>query len=226
MFQIKLQQVPADTVPETDEEMIERQLKYAHDAFVRAREDYFERVCPAEYRSFDRSLCEDVSAHDKVVSEISKLRSCIVVGKVGAGKTFAVWQGIKVLIMRGVNPLVCGAVSFNVRASEALKNVEDFRDWLDYVLSCKSLIIDDWAKEPMTDAQERAFFEIVEKRTANGLQVVLVTNRTAAEILEQARKANKNCSRMPDIMRRLSQRFSVVRFGTLQKSTEKAPQGT
>ena len=204
--------VPLDTIPETDEEIVMRRLEKSRTDFTAARIEYFNRVCPVHYRVFNRELCSDTVAHDLIVAVMCSGKSCFVVGKVGAGKTFAVWAALGKMIMRGINPAVYSAVTFNARASEAFANVADTEDWLDYVLSTSVLVLDDWAKEAMSDPQERAFFEIIERRTSEAKQTVLVTSRSAKEILQQAVDKNKSGSRMPDIMRRLAQRFEVVRF--------------
>lgn len=205
--------IDLSVTPETDEEIVARRLSDQSAAFAKSREEYFARVCPEEYRGYRPEMCRFPASHDAVVSLITSGKSCLVSGAPGSGKTFAVWHALRTLIMRGVNPMFYSGVAFTSRASEAFSADDRSGDWLDYVYSADSLVIDDWAKEAFTEAQERAFFEILERRSSGGRQTVLVTSRTARQILDQQRASNRDTGRTADILRRIAQRFQLVKFG-------------
>jgi DNA replication protein DnaC len=205
--------IDPSVTPETDAEIVERRIKAQREAFAKSREEYFERVCPSEYRAYSREKCRHPESHDAVVALIASGKSCIVSGAVGSGKTFAVWHALRDLIMRGVNPMVYSGVAFTARSSEAFSADDRAVDWLDFVYAAATLVIDDWAKEAVTEAQERAFFEIIERRSSNDRQTVLVTSRTARDILDQQRASNRDTGRTADILRRIAQRFQPIKFG-------------
>ena len=202
-----------DVEPETDEEIIARRTLHDDVEFKKARDAYFSAVCPIEYREFNAELCKNMKAHVAVKEAIIGRKSVIVIGRVGTGKTFSVWDGLKTLIYVGLNPMVYTGVSFNSKASASAGSDEGSNDWIERVYDTNLLVIDDWAKEAVTEAQERLFFEVTEKRSAQRRQTVLVTNRTAREIVEQQVKAGRNTSRTEDILRRLVQRFTPIKFG-------------
>lgn len=203
---------PAVT-PETDEERTARMLAERKEATRRNREAVFAAVCPAEYAAFNPARCANPRAHAEVVRLVKSGKSCRIVGMTGSGKTFAVWAGLRCLIMRGLNPVVYSGVAFASRSSEAYSADDRAGDWLDSVAGAPVLFIDDWGKEAFTETQERALFEIIERRSAwVGKQTILATNRTASDILRQQREAKKETGRTEDILRRLSQRFEHVQF--------------
>lgn len=202
-----------DVEPETDDEIIKRRLESADNAFKASRTEYFLKICPFEYQDFNHELCKNMAAHRGSVETILARKSAIIIGAVGSGKTFAVWDALKTMVYKGINPMLYTGVSFNSKASQTAGSDDGSNDWIEHVYETSLLVIDDWAKEAVTEAQERLFFEVMEKRSAQRRQTVLVTNRTAREIIAQQVRAGRNTSRTEDILRRLVQRFTPIKFG-------------
>jgi hypothetical protein len=129
-------------------------------------------------------------------------RGLIVTGEPGTGKTTSFWALARKIEMAGVTPIVMGSVELARVLSNAAKDVREV-GWL---YRTRVLMVDDLGKEKVTPAAASLLWEVLDRRLAAGLPMIVTTNFTGAQLAERFGEEHLGDA----IRRRLSELCRVV----------------
>ncbi len=105
-------------------------------------------------------------------------RGLVLTGAPGTGKTSAFWALARTLELAGHGPITLGSLELGRVLGEAGRDIRDV-GWL---YRCRVLMIDDLGKERASPGVASLLWEVLDKRLASNLSLILTTNFTGAEL--------------------------------------------
>ena len=183
---------------------------------ARMAAEVYNRNCPAEYRTFDRSnpmVMANDTAVERVLSWKFQKRGLLLAGPTGCAKTRTCWELIYRLCDDGVEVAPYHAMDWLSKLHEGVKyGRDDAKEWVSAVAYRAVVFIDDWGQEANLKSRESWaqawFFRFLDYRIERGLPLLMTTNLTGHDIAER----HDNIKADP-LLRRLLEICDVVKFG-------------
>ena len=178
-----------------------------------ARRKIFTDLCPPLYRETDIRRLPAVN-YRQIMAWRYDAKGLLLTGASGLGKTRCAWKLIERIICED-KPLMTfkwyDAIQWGSTVSRKFFDVEITEEWLDYLGKVDILFLDDLFKSKMSEAQESAVYDVVERRSANKKPLLITMNATAATIKARMTEAGRS-ERYEAIMRRLVEFTTVINF--------------
>lgn len=131
-------------------------------------------------------------------------RGLVLTGTPGTGKSSAFWALARKLEAEGFGPITLSSLELGRVLGEAGRDIRDV-GWL---YRCRVLMIDDLGKERASPGVASLLWEVLDKRLASNLPVILTTNFTGAELAARFGEEHLGDA----IRRRISELCRQVRF--------------
>ena len=177
-------------------------------------------IIPGEFQDTDRELLPDKVAHDLVMKWKLDRVGLILRGESGTGKTRTVWSLFARLWSEGVDVQYIDAAKFMNEAADRFR-VGWGTHWIEKLIRCQVLIIDDWGNESKGERGEGSLFLVVKSRLEKTRPVIIVTQKlTGKDIISGA----INEERMMALVRRIREKCKDVTFKKSAVSVSSATQ--
>ncbi len=165
-------------------------IEFAAAAKREKREFNWPNICPVIYRESDpaRLPADAVKNWARVVDWKYQERGLILIGPTGAGKTRLCYALLRRLyVEQGHSCKLFKCADF---AHELLEIASEgygakLRPWLKAICEADVLFLDDFGKMRFSEKVATELFGIVEKRTANGLPIIISTNDTSDTLADR-----------------------------------------
>lgn len=131
-------------------------------------------------------------------------RGLVLTGAPGTGKTSAFWALARSLEAAGHGPITLSSLELGRVLGEAGRDIRDV-GWL---YRCRVLMVDDLGKERASPGVASLLWEVLDKRLASNLPVILTTNFTGAELAARFGEQHLGDA----IRRRISELCRQIRF--------------
>lgn len=178
-------------------------------------DDRWTRICPKEFRTLAEGGRTDMERLTATCPEFYRItgwryseRGLMLRGTTGLCKTRAMWRLLRRLFDEGHTLEVLTAGELGRSYADAAGRYEG-NAWFDRMSTVAVLCVDDLGKGSWSEAVRAVFFDLVDKRTRNGLPLLVTTNDDGGQISEKMRELNLG----DPLVRRLREYCEVVAMG-------------
>lgn len=162
------------------------------------KESSWKEICPPLYLNTDQSRLPRNLLRKAVEWRFSP-KGILVAGNTGKGKTRAIWQGLRVQHSEGRSIIALDSTEFGREVAKRYgENPADAVRWLESLIKCDILFIDDLGKEKLTERTATELFGVIEGRVKQLRPIFATTNLSGAAL-----KASLSPDRGEPLHRRL-----------------------
>lgn len=126
----------------------------------------------------------------------TRVKFILLTGQSGVGKTSLAYAITNALVKKGVSVCFLTAFEFcNLMLRYHTTDVAKRSDYMDFILDCDMLIVDDLGTEPMLKSVTREYlYNVVDTRLSNGKKTMITSNLNLEELM--LRYGERTVSRM------------------------------
>ena len=171
---------------ETEFQERKKERKKEYDEMLRDRiETHWLKVCPPLYRNTDPTRLPQKQLEEAMRWEYGP-KGLLFHGPTGVGKTRIAWQVMKKLIDSDRRITAFDSTDFvNTCAEKFMEGAGN--SWVNKLIKCQLLFIDDLGNEPSGERGAGEIFHIIKRRGEEMLPVIITTNSVGTELAGKLR---------------------------------------
>jgi DNA replication protein DnaC len=193
--------------PQTCPACEEKEATHKRDRDLDRLKTRWASLCPDIFKSTDFAGLPCQMAAKRVLEWKFGHSGIILHGPTGMGKSRSAWLLLKKLHFEGKSIVALNSLAALTYASLYSKSTADVERWVQSLIFCDVLMLDDIFKVKLTDSFESIIFSVIDQRTEGGRPMIVTANDTSETLVNRL-----TADRAEPLLRRLKEFCSPITF--------------